>query len=312
MAYVPIDDADLKAAVAGNSAAWQALVDNDFAIYENYEPGFECNPYPAATTAAREFRLRIWNHDLQTATYAWNIGIRAAASAGTQTVYVNYAGYAFPLSVTTDAWYECAASFYLPGTPSSGPQEIIITAAAPSPQTLSFNAIRFMPSAASPTAGGLYASGFRRIGALWYASGAAVPSEVVSRLRTNPVRLAISRPVCVACHISDTIKTISTKSLDIWGVEDSTSWTRVGRLSLPRVDTRTRWYRCDAYTTETTPGTGAFSVRTGPTTHEWTGTGWHSWRVQLGAGPHEVWGNVKPGSSNEAAIRTLQIWRTEL
>ena len=112
--------------------------------------------------------------------------------------------------------------------------------------------------------------------------------------------------------IADTLKTVSAKSLDLWGVENLTTWVQVGRGRVPRCDTGERWYWVCAYANEDTPDTAEYSVRIGPTEELFAGVGWHYWRVRLGPGPHDVWANILPGGSNAAAIRTLEVWRSEL
>lgn len=309
MSYTPIADSAFIASIPGTSATWPALIANDRAAFELYTPGLEANPYHAATAFAREFRWREYGGlDAPLISSCLVVGVLAEASAGPQTVSIATPG------VDSDTVAVNGAAWYTAQLDAAGPmQEVIVSCAAPGAGTLAFAGIRSHRAYSTAAAGTLYPSGFRKIGTVWGTADYPVPSEIASRLRTNPIRLAIDRPVCVACHISDTIKAISTKSLDLWGVEDSTNWQLVGRMVVPLgSDRSTRWYRVDAYTVETVPGTGEFSVRVGATEERWTGPGWHSWRVRLGHGQHAVTATIKAGTPNEASIRTLQVWRTEL
>lgn len=306
MTYTPVSDSDLVAPVAGSSTVWPALIANDAACFELYTPGFEVNPSGTATSAAREFRWREYGGmDAPLVASCLVVGVRAAASSGPQTVTIATPGVdSDTVAVNGDAWYTAQLD-------AAGPmQEVIMSCSAPGAGTLAFSAIRSHRSYSTGAAGTLYPSGWRKVGAVWGTSGYPIPSEVQGRLATNPERLARDRPVCVACHIADTVKSVSTKSPDVWGVEDSSNWSLVGRMVVPRVDHVERWYRVDAYTVETVPGTGVFAVRIGATEERWTGPGWHSWRVKMRT-PATVSATINPGNPNEASIRTLQVWRTE-
>lgn len=308
MAYVPIDDGDFRAPVQANSTVWSTLIANDAECYALYEPGLEATPKPSASATIRSYRFRWWgNYDNQPVT----VGARVAASSGPQTVYFySYSTVGVdndPVNtVGTEDWYESAPYAAGPVT------EFEITHPTPGAGTLTFYGIRayYSAAAADTTA---YASGFRKVGSLWSTSGYPVPSEVASRLRSNPIRLAKDRPVCVFAHISDSLVAVTAKTPEVWGAYDSAAWSRVGGGMVPRCDiSGKRWFRVDAYTTSTTAGTAEFSVQIGGRVETWSGVGWHSWRVELSAGPHEVWGSVLPGSGNGGAIRSLLVWRTDL
>lgn len=314
MAYTPIDDADIKAPLAGNATAWTAIVANDVELWNGYEPGFESNPYAIAATAAREFRFRVRGGDslvgTSTARMSITVGVRGVTSGGGSTsvgVRVDDTT-ATPLSVSALDWYDTASIDLLH---SAEPREVVVSSAVTGGNTIAYHAIRCAYVAGSSS--GLYtASGWCKVGSFWSTADRAVPSEVVSRLRTNPVAIARSRPMCVAFHCADTVRAVSTKTPDVWGVENETTYQLVGRLQVPYVDREERTYVVDAYTTESVPGTGEFSVRIGATAETWAGPGWHSWTVQLGGGvPHSVVAAINPGTSNKAAIRTLQVWRID-
>lgn len=303
MTYTPIADADVIAPVDSDDGTWQALITNDAATFEEYAPGFDAYPYGEARTSAREYRF-MWLGNMDNAQLT--VGVRAVASSGTKTVTIATPGVdSDSVSVTTEALYAVTLD-------AVGPQqEVIVSCAAPSPQTLTFKNIRAYLAVSAPVAGTAYGSQWRKIGALWYAANSSIPSEIQSRIRTNPTRIAIDRPVCVLAHVTDTIKAVSGTKSDLWDANDTAVWSRVGRTVLPRCDLDERWYRCYVYTNETVSG-ASYSVRIGANEEAWSGSGWHSWRVRLGRGPHEVWANIKPGVGNGAAIRTLQVWRSEL
>ena len=304
MAYTPIDDGDFRAPVTADAAVWTTLIGNDAACFGLYEPGLESDPKATASGVARQYRFRWWgnrdNHPL-------TVGVRGVGVTGPHTVTIATPGVdSDTVSVGADAWYEATVD-------AKGPtQEVIVSSAVLGGGTLAYSGIRC--HLASPAASGnLYVSGFREIGTVWGRPNYPLPSEIASRLRTNPIRLAKDRPVCVYAHIADTVLAVGSKSPDVWGAYNETNYSRVGGGMVPRCDiVGERWFRVDAYTTESTPGTASFSVQVGGRVETWQGVGWHSWRVKLSAGPHEVWGSVQPGLGNGAAIRTLQVWRTDL
>lgn len=309
MAYVPADDADFVGLIPGTDPVWPLLIANDAAVYEEYSPGLEANPSRVATALAREFRWRVYGN---TDNAQIVVGVRAVGVAGPHTVTIATPGVdSDTVSVGADAWYSATLD-------AMGPrQEVIVSSAALGGGTLAYTGLRCSHSYAAPVAGTRYPSRFRLIGSLWGDPDMPVSSEVQGRLSRNQRYLARDRPVCVAAHVCDTVKAVSTKSPDVWGAYGSgsygdTDWHSVGRLHVPRCDSSERMFRVDAYVTETTPGTAAFSVKIGPRDEQWTGAGWHSWQVRLGPTAHEVRATVKPGSGNGAAIRTLTVWRTEL
>ena len=306
MAYTPIDDSAFTPRLAGNSAHFTTLLANDTACYEEYTPGFEANPSGTAAAAAREYRWRVYGHSDGS---ELEVAVRAEATGAAKTVTIATSpSESGTVSVTTDAWYTHTASI-------KGPmQEVIVSSPSVSPDTLTYTGLRsrLRVGVGAPVAGTLYASGFRRIGDIWDDPAISVPSEIVSRLRTNPMQIARDRPVCVAAHVSDTVLAVTTKSPALWGTRDLTDWVRVGRLVVPPSDIRSRPYRVDAYVTETAPGTAEFSVQIGANEKRWSGPGWHSWSVILGPSQHEVWASIKANAANQVAIRTLTVWRTEL
>ena len=309
MTYTPIADGSFTPPLAGSTAYYTTLITNDAACWEEYTPGFLVAPSAALTAAAREFRWRVYGNMDGIRLF---VGVRAYTSGGPFNVTVATPGVDSDVFAVTDnggspAWYQTTLD-------AAGPLQEVIVSSPSVGGTLSYSALQSRPlTGGAPVAGTLYGSGFRLIGGIWDNSGYPIPSEIVSRLRTNPMRIARDRPVCVAAHVSDTVKAVTAKSPDVWGAYNSTAWSRVGRLTLPRCADRARLYRVDAYANETTPGTGEFSVKIGGANEErWSGVGWHSWQVLLGPGPHEVWPSVLPGTGNGAAIRTLTIWRTEL
>ena len=304
MAYTLIDDGDFRAPVAANATIWTTLIANDAECYALYEPGLEANPKKTAAATARQYRLRWWgNRDNQQLT----VGVHAVGVTGPHTVTIATPGVdSDTVSVSTDQWYEATLD-------AVGPtQEVIVSSAVLGGGTLAYGGIRcYLAAGAASTT--RYASGFRKVGTVWGTSGYPIPSEIASRLRTNPIRIAKDRPVCVFAHVADALASVTAKAPDVWGAYDSVVYSRVGGGMVPRCDiVGERWYRVDAYTTNTGLATASYSVQIGGRVETWEGVGWHSWRVKLSGGPHEVWGSVKPGLLTGAAIRTLQVWRTDL
>lgn len=312
MSYTPIADTDINAPLAGNDDVWTTLVANDVLVWDAYEPAFEANPLVTSSTAAREHRFRVRGGDSLvgsgTARMSFSVGVRGVTSGGgTTTVSVRMDDTSVAdLSVVALDWYD-SASINL--VHSAEPREVVVSSAATGGNTLAYHGIRCIYAAGSSS--GLYAaSGWCKVGSFWSTADRAVPSDVVSRLRANPIAIARSRPVCVAFHCVDTVLAVSNKATHLWGVENETSYQVVGRLQVPYADREERTYIVDAYVTESIPGTGEFTVRVGATAETWTGPGWHSWTVTI-SGSVSVVATINPGTTNKAAIRTFQVWRME-
>lgn len=302
MTYDPMDAADFQPGLLtarGDGSTWPTLIDNDAALYELYTPGLEATPEQNDTALERLYRFRVRGNaddaDLQ-------VDVRAEATSGPHDIDIS-TGSTTTVNVTSDAWY--GATMAATGTT----QEVVVAVPVIGAGSMRVQSIRACMVGVAPVAGTLYTSGFRLIGARWKAANAAISTGQLSRLVTNPIRVAEDRPVCVAIHLSDCIAAITTKSSVLWGVEDSTQWQLAGAMKVPAVDQSLRPYIIDAYTVES--GSGAeYSVRFGGVEETWTGTGWHSWTVtRLGQGPHELQASILAGAGNEASIRSLQVWR---
>ena len=284
----------------GDGSTWPTLLDNDALTYELYTPGLEANVRSHFSAVARTYRFRMRGNrdDCQL-----QIDVRAAAVSGPHDVDLA-TGATSTVNVTTDDWYGDALN-------ATGPvQNVVVAVPAIMGGSLQVQAIRCRILAVVPDAGTLYPSGYRKNGARWKAADAPIATGQLSRLLANATRVAIERPYCVAIHLADCEEAITGKSGIIWGAADSTQWSMVGRMKVPRVDNSTRLYTVDAYTVESASG-GEYRVNIGGTEEAWTGTGYHSWQVRLGPGPHDVRASVLPGASNEASIRTLQVWRSD-
>jgi len=302
MTYDPMDAADFQPGLLtarGDGSTWPTLIDNDAALYELYTPGLEATPEQTDSALERLYRLRMRGNldDAQL-----QVDVLAVATSGPHDIDIA-TGATTTVNVTADAWYGAACD-------ATGPvQDVIVAVPVIGAGSLRVQSIRVRPIGVPPVAGTLYPSGFRLVGERWKAANAAISTGQLSRLVTNPIRVAKDRPVCVAIHLSDCIAAITTKSSVLWGVEDSTQWQLAGAMKVPAVDQSLRPYIIDAYTVES--GSGAeYSVRFGGVEETWTGTGWHSWTVsRMGQGPNELQASILAGAGNEASIRTLQVWR---
>lgn len=302
MSYDPMDDEAFQPGLLtarGDGSTWPTLIDNDAALYELYTPGLEATPEQNDTALERLYRFRVRGNldDEQI-----QVKVRAEATSGPHDIDLS-TGITTTVNVTGDAWYDADLD-------ATGPiQEVLVAVPAIGAGSMRVQSIRARVLASAPLAGNLYASGFRLVGARWKAANAAISTGQLSRLVTNPIRVAKDRPVCIAFHLADCVAAVSGKSSALWGVEDSTQWLLAGAMKVPRADSAMRQYTIDAYVVES--GTGAeYSVRLGPTEETWTGTGWHSWTVTvLGPGPHELQASILPGAGKQASIRTCQVWR---
>lgn len=302
MSYDPMDEQAFQPGLLtakGDGSTWPTLIDNDAAVYELHTPGLEASPEQTDTALERLYRFRMRGNldDSQI-----RVDVRAEATSGPHDIDIA-SGATTTVNVTGDDWYgaDCDAT---------GPEQpVVVAVPAIVGGSLRVQSIRARLLALAPVAGELYPSGFRLIGQRWKAASAAIATGQLSRLVSNPIRVAKDRPVCVAFHLTDCIQAVSGKSSALWGVEDSTQWLLAGSMKVPRVDNAMRQYTVDAYVVES--GSGAqYSVKLGPVVETWTGTGWHSWTVTvLGPGPHELQASILPGAGNQASIRTCQVWR---
>lgn len=304
MTYDPQDEDAFRVGLLsarGDGATWRTTLANDAHTYELYTPGFEANVSPSFSALARTYRFRVrGNQDDRQV----QIDFRGDATVTTQTVTVATSAAFSDRLFSAAGWYGAALS-------AAGPiDNCSVTVPATGAGLVQIQAIRCHVVSAAPSAGVLYASGYRLNGARWGVADAPIATGQLSRILANATRVAIERPYCVAVHLADCEETITGKSAGLWGVEDSTQWTTVGRMKVPRCDNSTRLYTVDAYTVESSSG-GEYRVNIGGIEEAWTGIGWHSWQVRLGPGPHDLRASVMPGASNAASIRTLQVWRTD-
>lgn len=254
MAYTPISDDQWRAPVDGNATAWTTLVANDAELWDGYEPGFECGMAPGGRTAEQQFRFKVRGGDELIA--GGSAGMTAAVA-----LRASYAGASktFTLStgdntlvsnpITTDAWYETTTAAAIPYLPDG--QEFVVKLVADVSAT-TVTGLRCIYGAGS-SSGVYYTSGWRLTPSFWSTANRPAPSEVVSRLRKNPSCLARSRPVCVAFHCVDTLRAVTAKSTDLWGIADEVFHNLVGRLKVPYVDRTEREYIVDCLTNETAP-----------------------------------------------------------
>lgn len=301
MTYTPVDSNALSAPVNALGSTWTTLIDNVHEAFLAYKPRL-CIPHApisvtSGTPAARlrfKFRGNTDDNDVL-------VTVVAEASSGTQTVTVSSGAVTVNLSVTALNQYTATLSGI------GADAEIVITASTSAGVLVLYSTEARLDVADVKTA----TCGYRRVGnaGIWSDDGAPIPSEAVSRMRNNMYLVAIDRPVCVAVHACDILGTVGSKTPQFWGAQNNTQWVRVGRLALVAADIAPRLYRLDAYTTESASG-AEYSVKIGPTTIEWTGTGWHSETLKLGPGTHDIFAVIKPGTSNTAAIRTAQVWRS--
>jgi hypothetical protein len=150
--------------------------------------------------------------------------------------------------------------------------------------------------------------------AVWGAADMPVPSRVISELGAGPVKVAQDRPYLMVAHVSDLGAAISGKTVEGWGIDNSAIWTRVGRLMMPPMDRRpwlTQARVCRVDVAIVTDGTAEVEIGIGSTSWQFTASasGWYSTTLELSADAREVYANLIPGASDEAAVRTLQIWR---
>lgn len=295
MAYTPI--AGFAGAIEGTDTRWQTLITNHADIQDDLAPPIVDMPRViTSTSTSYQTRLRFYIRR-NAAGHSVRFVVRAGATTGTGTIRcyvgansntaaVSGATTNYTIDVTGDDDAECLV-------------ELKVTSGGDSITMYAVQAYIITDGTETEWTG---------VGARWYsATDNAVPQRVVDDLLNGPPLLLQDRMVPLCYHVSDVQQAISGKTFEVWGTENVTTQTPVGRLWIPQSDSAIRTCRIDAYTTAT--GSATFRLRVGSQLIEWSSTGWLSTTMEIGPGPTDVWAWVTPTGSTNAAIRTLQIWR---
>ena len=286
--------------IQGTSSVWADIIDNHTQVQDDWTPpiiDMARVMTQTSTTAADRLIFKVRRND---ALHDIRFRIRAAATTGSGVITCYSDANSTAQAITgAAAWYNVDV------TPTSGDSTCKVAMDVDAPgDSITLYAIQVGLLPATGTE-----PDWVQVDTRWAtATDAAVPSRVCTDLRNGPAYLARDRLVCAAYHCADLQQTITGKTPEAWGAENTDEWVRVGRLLLPRVDDAVRTWRLDAYGSAS--GSATFRVAIGATTWQWTTAGsMQTTTVQLGPGPHDVYASVLPGSSDEAAIRTLQLWR---
>lgn len=295
MVYTPI--AGFAGAIEGTDARWQTLVTNHADIQDDLAPPIVDMPRVITSTSTTyQTRLRFYIRR-NAAIHGVRFVVRAAATTGTGTIRcsvgannntatVTGAVTNYTIDVTGDDDAECLVEMKV----TSGGDSITMYAVQ-----------AYINTNGTETE-------WTAVDARWYsAADNAVPVRVVEDLLNGPPLLLQDRMVPLCYHVSDVQQAISGKTFEVWGTENVTTQTPVGRLWIPQNDSAIRTCRIDAYTTAT--GSANFRLQVGSKIISWSSTGWLSTTMEIGPGPLDVWAYVTPTGSTNAAIRTLQIWR---
>lgn len=295
MVYAPI--AGFAGAVAGTDSRWQSLITNHGEIQDTLAPPIVDMPrIITSTSTSYQTRLRFYVRR-NAAGHTVRFVVRAAATTGTGTIRANVgannatatitgAVTNYTIDVVGDDDAECTIEMKV----TSGGDSITMYALQ-----------AYIVTDGTETE-------WTSVGARWYsATDNAVPQRVIDDMLNGPPLLLQDRMVPLCYHVSDIEQAISGKTFEVWGTENVTTQTPVGRLWIGQNDSAIRTCRIDAYATAT--GSATFRLRVGSQLISWTSTGWHSVTMDIGPGPLDVWAWVTPTGSTNAAIRTLQIWR---
>ncbi len=295
MAYTPI--AGFAGAIEGTDTRWQTLITNHGDIQDELAPTLVDMPRVITSTSTTyQTRLRFYLRR-NLALHGVRFVVRAAATTGTGTIRANVgannatatitgAVTNYTIDVTGDDDVECTLEMKV----TSGGDSITMYAVQ-----------AYIITNGTETE-------WTAVGARWYSSlDNAVPQRVVDDLLNGPTLLLQDRMLPLCYHLADIEQAISGKTIEVWGTENTTDQTPVGRLIILQNDSAIRTCRIDAYTTAS--GSATFRLRVGSQLISWTSTGWYSTTLEIGPGPVDVWAWVTPTGSTNASIRTLQIWR---
>lgn len=308
MGWTELDRSQIAPGTLGNTSAWTVLADNHDQLYRIDGPPVLAQSVSwteTQTSATDHVVARVRGNDDQN---TWLCRVEASASSGDAgDVRFTVGAVAGSVSVDTTVWrwYWIAVT---PGT-TGWIEAKIQTQVDSATDELYVRRVEVYLGHPLPTAG-TESSGFVRLGSWWGDSNDPIPSEVVERQLNGPVQIGVDRPRCVFAHTADVQGSISAKDTGQWGGQDLTVPTLVGRgLWIPPYPTA-RQYTIDMYSTQTGSGIDG-AIYIGTAEIPIPGAGWqNATNVILPADPAEIRVELETGSSNTAALRTLQIWRT--
>jgi hypothetical protein len=210
VAYAPIEPTDLVPPVVANAAAaWTALIDNDPECYEAYQPPVVQSQCATTTASGSYVEVLEWRVpqnedelDVRT-TVRWKV-----SGGGTATVQVSLTDDAYATSdqatTTTTSATETTSTVDITPSNSAGgstPRQLKVelktTAGTAEILSVECHLVGVAPGAGAKT------SGYSIVPTSWYTADQPVPSEVASRMQTNPKRIAEDRPVCIASVLDD-------------------------------------------------------------------------------------------------------------
>jgi hypothetical protein len=295
MAYVPMTG--FAGVVAGTDARWQSLITNHGEVQDTLTPPIVDMPrIITSTSTTYQTRLRFYVRR-NLAGHTVRFVVRAVANSGAGTIRANVGA-----SNNTAAVSGAVTNYTIDVTGDDDAECTLEMKVASGGDSITMYAVQaYLVTDGTETE-------WVGVGSRWYtASENSVPVRVVQDLMQGPPLLLQDRMVPLCYHVSDCEQAISGKTFEVWGMENTTQQTPIGRLWIPQHDSAVRTCRIDAYTTAS--GSATFRLRVGSQLISWTTTGWHSATMEIGPGPIDVWAWVTPTATTNASIRTVQIWR---
>lgn len=287
----------------GDDPAWAQVVDNHGQIQAEYSPAILDAPFRVTQTSTSfttraHFRVR-----KNEALHPVRFRIRAGCTVGAGTIKCVVGAASQDQAVTgAQAWYTVDVT-PLVADPDCEIRARVTTGG----DSLEITALQVY---LAPVTGTDVADWVDVDSAVWATTDSPIPSRVVEDLLNGIVLVSRDRPFCTFSRVSDVQATVSGKTVEAWGVDNSTAWQVAGRgfygqqnnLSTNGVS------RVDAYITRT--GTADISIAIGATRWEFTASadGWYTTTLRLGQGAPIIV-SAAPGATDEVAVRTLQIWR---
>lgn len=287
----------------GDDPIWSTVVNNNSEVQATYNPAIIDQPWLITTTSTSfttraHFRVRT-----NAALHPVRFRFRAGCTVGAGTIKCAVGAASTDQAVTgAQAWYTVDVTPLV-----SAPDCSIQTKVTTGGDSLEITALQvyLVPAAGSDVAGWVDVDE-----TVWATTDSPIPSRVVEDLLNGVVLVARDRPFCIFSRVADVQATVTGKSPEAWGVDNSTTWQVAGRAFLgERNSIATRGTcRLDAYVTRT--GTADVSVAIGAARWEFTASsdGWYTTTLQLDTGAPIVV-SAAPGATDEVAVRTLQIWR---
>lgn len=287
----------------GDDPIWSTVVTNHGEVQEGYSPAIIDAPFRITQTSTSDTTRAHFRVRTNAALHPVRFRFRAGCTVGSGTIKCVVGAASTDQAVTgAQSWYTVDVTPLV-----ADPDCELLAKVTSGGHSLEVTALQvyLAPAAGSDVTGWVDVDE-----TVWATTDSPIPSRVVEDLLNGVVLVARDRPFCIFSRVADVQATVSGKTVEAWGVDNSDAWQVAGRAFLGQRNNLAPRGTCrlDAYVTRT--GTADISIAVGAARWEFTASsdGWYTSTIQLDTGAPIVV-SAAPGASDEVAVRTLQIWR---